>query len=182
MRRILLLQARYKFFARAISPIYREGRAVSENRWTSIFKFQASLVTQTLRSGDGGGALTGTLRGRFATGSTFEDAGNCRCHESNLVVGPANHRSRNDDHAYFYNTTFARRSAETYAALLGVDPELEGAPSRENSGPPRLVVSIDTRSGSTPRIGCLASRHLRFLWLVMVVAILLAYFFSASGP
>ena len=88
----------------------------------------------------------------------------------------------NNDHAYFYNTTFARRSAETYAALLGVDPELEGAPSRENSGPPRLVVSIDTRSGSTPRIGCLASRHLRFLWLVMVVAILLAYFFSASGP
>lgn len=54
----------------------------------------------------------------------------------------------NDDYSYFYNASFARRSASTYACFLGVDPLLDGAPSRVDLEPPRLVASVD-RSRST---------------------------------
>lgn len=34
----------------------------------------------------------------------------------------------NDDYSYFYNGLFASRSADAYAAFLGVDFNLDGAP------------------------------------------------------
>ncbi len=81
----------------------------------------------------------------------------------------------NDDYSYFYNGLFASRSADIYAAFLGVDFKLDGAPSREATEPPKLVVSIDKTGAAKnhkKRPGLFSSS---VFWFLLICTLLLAY-------
>jgi cytoskeletal protein RodZ len=86
----------------------------------------------------------------------------------------------NDDYSYFYNSTFAYRSAATYAKFLDVDLALEGAPSQDNRQLPRLVVSIETTSKSNKSRRLSGSRYRPVFFLGLLVVLLLAYVFRSS--
>jgi cytoskeletal protein RodZ len=86
----------------------------------------------------------------------------------------------NDDYSYFYNSTFAYRSAATYAKFLDVDLALEGAPSQDNRQLPRLVVSIETTSKSNKSRRLSGSRYQSVFLLGLLVVLLLGYVFRSS--
>jgi hypothetical protein len=81
----------------------------------------------------------------------------------------------NDDHSYFYNGLFAARSADAYAALLGVDPMLEGAPPRAPVEPPNLAASIDKTGASRNHKKQLERRNGLVFWALLIFILLSAY-------
>ncbi len=85
----------------------------------------------------------------------------------------------NDDYSYFYNQTYAALAASEYAKFLDVDIGLEGAPSRDNFQPPRLVASIDKVSGPKKRKNLFRFGYRSFFWLVLIALSSLAYVVSS---
>lgn len=86
----------------------------------------------------------------------------------------------NDDYSYFYNGLFASRSADAYAAFLGVDFNLDGAPSREAVEYPKLVVSIDKTGTSKKHTKLSVLFSSSVFWFLLIGALLLAYGLHSS--
>jgi len=81
----------------------------------------------------------------------------------------------NDDYSYFYNGLFASRSADAYAAFLGVDFNLDGAPSREAVEYPKLVFSIDKTGTSKKHTKLPVLFSSSVFWSLLIGALALAY-------
>lgn len=81
----------------------------------------------------------------------------------------------NDDYSYFYNGLFASRSADAYAAFLGVDCNLDGAPSREAVEYPKLVFSIDKTGTSKKHTKLPVLFSSSVFWFLLIGALALAY-------
>jgi cytoskeletal protein RodZ len=81
----------------------------------------------------------------------------------------------NDDYSYFYNGLFAARSADACAALLGVDPMLEGAPPRVPVEPPNLVASIDKTGAPRSHKKRSERRNGLVFWALLIFILLSAY-------
>lgn len=107
---------------------------------------------------------------RISRGLTIADASRETLLSDKQLLG-----LENDDYSYFYNVSFARRSAVAYAAFLSVNPALEGVPPKHERDPLRLAPSTENIRPSRRALMSLKKRSRSFGWIWIFAIAVLAY-------
>ena len=148
--------------------------------WFLSVKFEPRVIAFGVTYGRNGGVMresrslspfaVALRQARLSRALSIDDVARTTLLSDKQILG-----LENDDYSYFYNGLFAARSADACAALLGVDPMLEGAPPRVPVEPPNLVASIDKTGAPRSHKKRSERRNGLVFWVLLIFILLSAY-------